>query len=250
MLEINQIYNMDCLLGIQKMLEHGIRVDLIVTDPPYYIKSTKAGGHSELARSIQPMNDQLAQNKLTVGIADVYLKAMWDVMKVPNIYIWCNGAQIPQHIDFFVRQRKCKMEIIIWRKTNATPLFCNKYLSDKEYCLYFRRGAYCQPLSYDKAKTVYDLPINIKDKRAYAHPTVKPLPIIRNLVENSSREGGLVLDPFMGSGTTAVACKELNRNFIGFENNPDYHAASLKRLAATFQAKENSYEISDKRKAV
>lgn len=143
LLRINQIYNMDCLLGIQKMLEHGIQVDLIVADPPYYIKSTKAGGHSELARSIQPMNDQLAQNKLTVGIADVYLKAMWDVMKVPNIYIWCNGTQIPQHIDFFVRQRKCKMEIIIWRKTNATPLFCNKYLSDKEYCLYFRRGAYC-----------------------------------------------------------------------------------------------------------
>ena len=67
-MRINQIYNMDCLLGIQKMLEHGIQVDLIVADPPYYIKSTKAGGHSELARSIQPMNDQLAQNKLTVGI--------------------------------------------------------------------------------------------------------------------------------------------------------------------------------------
>ena len=142
---INQIYNMDCLLGIQKMLEHGIQVDLIVADPPYYIKSTKAGGHSELSRSIQPMNDQLAQNKLTAGIDDVYLKAMWDVMKVPNIYIWCNGAQIPQYIDFFVKQRKCKMDMIIWRKTNATPLFCNKYLSDKEYCLYFRRGAYCQP---------------------------------------------------------------------------------------------------------
>ena len=100
------------------------------------------------------------------------------------------------------------------------------------YCLYFRRGAYCQPLSYDKAKTVYDLPINAKDKRLYGHPTIKPLPIIRNLVENSSREGALVLDPFMGSGTTAVACKELNRNFIGFEINPDYHAASLQRLAA------------------
>ena len=232
MLKINQIYNMDCLLGIQKMLEHGIQTDLIVTDPPYFIKSTKAGGHSELARSIQPMNDQLAQNKLTAGIDDVYLKAMWDVMKVPNIYIWCNGAQIPQYIDFFVKQRKCKMDMIIWRKTNATPLFCNKYLSDKEYCLYFRRGAYCRPLSYDKAKTVYDLPINAKDKRLYGHPTIKSLPIIRNLVENSSREGALVLDPFMGSGTTAVACKELNRNFIGFEINPDYHAASLQRLAA------------------
>lgn len=79
---------------------------------------------------------------------------------------------------------------------------------------------------------MYDLPINIKDKRAYAHPTVKPLPIIRNLVENSSREGGLVLDPFMGSGTTAVACKELKRNFIGFEINKDYWEASRTRLAS------------------
>ena len=95
-----------------------------------------------------------------------------------------------------------------------------------------------------------NLCINIKDKRAYDHPTVKPLPIIRNLVENSSREGALVLDPFMGSGTTAVACKELNRNFIGFEINPDYHAASLQRLAVTFQAKENRYEIPDQRNAI
>lgn len=124
MLKINRIYTMDCLLGIQKMLEQNMQVDLIVTDPPYFIKSTKAGG------SIQPINNYFAQNRLTVGIEEVYLKAMWDVMKVPNIYLWCNGAQIPQYIDFFVRQRKCKMDIIIWRKTNATPLFCNKYLSD------------------------------------------------------------------------------------------------------------------------
>ena len=263
MLKINQIYQMNCLLGIQKMLEQNMQVDLIVTDPPYFIKSTKAGGKSELARSIQPMNDELSQNKLTGGIEDVYLKAMWDVMKVPNIYIWCNGAQIPQYIDFFVRQRKCKMDIIVWRKTNATPLFCNKYLSDKEYCLYFRRGAYCQPPTYEQAKTVYELPINIKDKRLYGHPTVKPLPIVRNLVENSSKKGYLVLDPFIlrcrsvafgcasacGSGTTAVACKELGRNFIGFEINPDYHAASLKRLAATIPT-EVKDEISYQRRAV
>ena len=249
MLKIN-LYNVDCLLGIQKMLEQNMQVDLIVTDPPHFIKSTKAGGKSELARSIQPMNDQLAQNRLTVGIEEVYLKAMWDVMKVPNIYLWCNGAQIPQYIDFFVRQRKCKMDIIIWRKTNATPLFCNKYLSDKEYCLYFRRGAYCQPPTYEQAKTVYDLPINIKDKRAYNHPTVKPLSIIRNLVENSSKEGALVLDPFMGSGTTAVACRELKRNFIGFEINPEYHAASLKWLAAPIQSEVKTYEIPYQRQAI
>ena len=232
MLFINEIYNMHCLDGIQQMLEQTMQVDLIVTDPPYLIKSTKAGGRSELARSIQPMNDELAKNNLTVGIEDVYLKAMWDVMKIPNIYIWCNGALLPQYIEFFVNKRKCKMDIIVWHKTNAMPLFHNKYLSDKEYCLYFRRGAYCNPNTYTKAKTVYEFPLNVKDKRLYNHPTVKPLPIIRNLVENSSKPGYLVLDPFMGSGTTAVAAKELGRNYIGFEINKDYFEASQRRLAS------------------
>lgn len=239
MLELNQVYNMDCLSGIEQMLKQGIYADLIVTDPPYFIKSTRAGGKSELARSIQPMNDELQNGNLTVGIDDTYLQAMWDVMRTPNIYVWCNGAQIPQYIDFFVKKHKCKMDIIVWHKTNATPLFCNKYLSDKEYCLYFRRGAYCQPQSYKTATTVYELPINAKDKRLYGHPTIKPLPIIRNLVANSSKQGQLVLDPFMGSGTTAVACKEQGRNFIGFEINPDYTETCAKRLAATIPYSED-----------
>lgn len=232
MLEINNVYNMDCLFGIRQMIAQGLKVDLIVTDPPYFIRSTRAGGKSELARSIQPMNDELQNNNLTVGIDESHLEAMWDVMKKPNIYIWCNGAQIPQYIDFFVKKKKCKMDIIVWRKTNATPLFCNKYLSDKEYCMYFRKGGYCQPQSYEKAKTVYDLPINIKDKRLYGHPTIKPLSIIRNLVETSSKTNSLVLDPFIGSGTTAVACKELGRNYIGFEIDAAYHTKCLERLAA------------------
>ena len=63
MLKTNQIYNMDCLLGIQKMLEHGIQADLIVTDPPYFIKSTKAGGHSELARSESAEHLHLVQRR-------------------------------------------------------------------------------------------------------------------------------------------------------------------------------------------
>ena len=108
MLTINRVYNIDCLSGIEQMLKQGIYADLIVTDPPYFIKSTRAGGKSELARSIQPMNDELLSGNLTTGIEDVYLKAMWDVMKAPNIYLWCNGAQIPQYIDFFVKRTNAK----------------------------------------------------------------------------------------------------------------------------------------------
>lgn len=232
MFELNTIYNMDCLYGMRLMKEQGITPSLIIADPPYLIKNTKPGSKSELSKSIQGMNDEIKNGGLTDGITEEYLEAMWALMKVPNLYIWCNGAQIPQYLDFFVTRRKCSFDILIWNKTNATPLFHNKYLTDKEYLLYFRRGGYCMPVSYDAARTVYYQPINIKDKRKYGHPTIKPLNIISNLVLNSSREGDVVLDPFMGSGTTAEACKRHKRKYIGFETNKKHHEASLDRLAS------------------
>lgn len=71
-----------------------------------------------------------------------------------------------------------------------------------------------KPNSYEDATTIWHRPSNFKDNKKYGHPTIKPLDIISTLVRNSSKEGELVLDPFMGSGTTAVACKMQNRNFI------------------------------------
>ena len=115
-------------------------VDLVVTDPPYLIESTKSGSKSILAKSIQKMNNQLAQGVLTVGINNTILEELVRVMKKINIYIWCNHKQIPQYLEYFVTRLGCKFDILIWNKTNATPLFNNKYLTDKEYCLYFRRG--------------------------------------------------------------------------------------------------------------
>lgn len=205
-------------------------VDLIVTDPPYLIENTKAGGHSNLAKSIQGMNDELANGILTQGINEEILDEFMRVMKVPNIYIWCNHKQIPMYLDYFVNKHKCSFDIIIWVKTNAMPLFNNKYLTDKEYCLYFRKDAYCNPQSYEEAKTVYFQPINISDKQLFEHTTIKPINIIRTLIKNSSKENDIVLDCFMGSGTTAVACQETNRQFIGFEISEKWCKVANDRL--------------------
>ncbi|NBH73603.1 site-specific DNA-methyltransferase [Clostridiaceae bacterium] len=101
------------------------------------------------------------------------------------------------------------------------------------YLVCFRKGGYCQPDSYEKAKTVYFQPINIYDKKDYPHPTIKPLNIIKNLIENSSRPGDLVLDPFLGSGTTAAACLELGRAYLGYEINPEYFGIAEKRILDT-----------------
>ena len=205
-------------------------IDLVIIDPPYLIQETNGGTRTRLAKSIRKMNQEIKNKKLTEGINTEILHDLVRVMKKINIYIWCNHKQIPEYLDYFAKELNCKFDILIWNKTNATPLYNNKYLTDKEYCLYFRKNGYCNPNTYEEAKTVYYMPININDKTKYKHPTIKPIKIIKTLIKNSSKEGEIVLDCFSGSGTTCVTAKELNRNFIGIEIDPEYHKISLDRL--------------------
>ena len=225
---LNVIYNEDCLIGIKKIPDKSI--DLVITDPPYKINNHCAGGNTNLSDNLNKYNQELYDSKLTKGYNYKILDELLRVMKKINIYIFCNGEQIPFYIDYFMLQRKCKMDIIIWNKTNALPLFNNKYLTDKEYCLYFRKGGYCCPQNYDDAKTVFYYPINIKDKRKWKHPMIKPELLIRKLIRNSSKEKDVILDCFMGSGTTAICCIKENRNFIGFEIDKNFYETSLKRI--------------------
>lgn len=66
-------------------------------------------------------------------------------------------------------------------------------------------------MCYNDAKKLYISPIN-RENKIYNHPTIKPLPFVKSMLSNSTKPGFIVLDPFMGSGTTGVACKELNRD--------------------------------------
>lgn len=225
---IGKITCADCL-DILKQLPDKC-VDLVLTDPPYLIKNTTAGGKSNFAKSIQNMNNEIKNANITDGVSLDFCKEIIRLQDKINCYIWCNKAQIIDYLDFFVNQNGCGFDILCWQKDNAMPTFNNKYLTDKEYCLYFRKGGYCQPKNYESAKTIFHEPINIKDKNAFGHPTIKPLNIFQTLIENSSKENDLVLDCFSGSGTTAVACHNLKRRFICIEKDPEYWKASCERL--------------------
>lgn len=133
-------------------------------------------------------------------------------------------------MDYFVKKHKCNFEIIIWGKTDPTPFTCGHYLKDKEYCLLFwGKGAKLNG-SFETMKTIYMSKKNKSDGKLFNHPTIKPLEIIKNLIINSSNEGDTILDCFMGSGTTGVACKELNRNFIGMEIDEEYYKIAVNRI--------------------
>ncbi|MEZ8400736.1 site-specific DNA-methyltransferase [Vibrio splendidus] len=223
-----KLINKDCLPVLKGMPSNS--VDLIVIDPPYEIKNTKTGSKSELNRSFQKVNNELVSQQLTEGFDIKILDELVRINRKVNMYIFCNKAQLLMYMNYFVAERGCNFDLIKWVKTNAVPTFNNKYLTDTEYCIYVRNGGYCKPSSYDDAKTLYHQPINIKDKRKYGHPTIKPLPLLEKLIRNSSQEGDTVLDCFMGSGSTGVACKKLQRHFIGIEINKEYFELSNQRI--------------------
>lgn len=220
----------DCLQVMKGMPSKSI--DLIVTDPPYEVSATNLGGTINNVKKLnKSLNDLVVANIANGYDIDVIGEEFMRVMKEPNIYVWCNKVQIPAYFNFYVNKHKCKFEIICWHKTNALPTYSNKYLSDTEYLLYFRKGkGKCFPQNYEDAKTFYIAPINHADKKKYGHPTIKPLDITTKIIRNSSRSGDIILDPFMGSGTTGVACKKLGREFIGIEIDEKYYDLACKRI--------------------
>lgn len=121
-----------------------------------------------------------------------------------------------------------------WYKTNPTP-FNNVYLKDKEMALYIYNKSPVDCLSgMEHRKTIYKMTNNSSNGRCDEfvswHPTPKPIGIIKQMIEKHSNKGDIVLDIFSGSGTTAIAAKQLDRNFIAIELDKEFHKKSMERL--------------------
>ena len=227
-----KLFNEDSLVLMKDMIERNIKVDLILTDPPYEIGTVNGGGSVNTKKGFsKSLKEGIEKANIIKGFDYNSFFDSWDKLQDNiNIYVFCNKKQIPIYMNRYVNEKKCTFNILFWHKNNALPTYSNKYLSDCEYILHFRKGAKCKPQSYKDAQTVYFGSINHKDKKKYGHPTVKPLDLVERFIRNSSKEGDLVFDPFMGSGTTAVACKNLKRNFIGSEIEKKWFEVSKTRL--------------------
>lgn len=222
-MELDVIYNRDCIEGIKELPDKSI--DLIIMDPPYAFQRLDGGGG--LGSTNRDYYGELTDmaNGITNDMLDIILKKM----KAINIYIWCNKSQLRQFFDYF-EDRGCFVDLLTWHKTNPIPTCSQKYLSDTEYLFFAKEQGVKIYGSYETKRKWYVSSLNTDDKKRYGHPTVKPLDIIKNLIINSSNEGDVVLDPFIGSGTTAVASKLLNRHYIGYEINPEYHKIAVDRV--------------------
>lgn len=200
---------------------------MIYVDIPYLI-SHGGGGSSPLSKRIQREFEKDLIN-IKDGVDYSILEEFVRVMKKINCFIWCSKEQIFDLLKFFIF-KKCKFEIIVWCKTNPTPATNNVWLPDMEYCLYFKEKGVKLNNGYDLKHKYYISGLNVKDKKKYEHPTIKPLEFVKKHILHTTQEGDTVLDCFMGSGTTGVACKETNRNFIGIEIDKKYFEIAKNRI--------------------
>jgi DNA modification methylase len=240
--KLNEIYNEDSYKAIKDIPDKSI--DLIYTDPPYQFGTFNKGSFGER----NPLITEDTKNsieKISNGIDYNILNEFVRVMKFIHIYIWCNDKQIIDYFNFFVNKYNCDYKVLGWIKSNPMPMFNKRMLDDVEYCLLFtekNRTMFRGCCSFDNSFKFYHEPINIKDKNLYNHPTIKPLLCVKNHIEKATKKDDILFDPFLGSGTTCVAAKELGRKYIGFEIDKKYFKIAKDRLDGMNQIERNLIE--------
>lgn len=202
----------DCLELMKAIPDASI--DMVLTDIPYGAVSRSSNGLRNLDK----------------GVADVetfslesFLPQVDRVAK-GSVLIFCGKEQFSPIYRYFAT-RKGSVRAIVWEKTNPSPMNGQHlYLSGVELAVWFKKkgatfNAFCK-------NTVFRTPAG----RNRFHPTEKNLNLITELLLDNTAEGGTVLDPCMGSGTTGIACVNTGRRFIGIELDPGFFEIAKARI--------------------
>lgn len=222
----NNIYLGDCYELIKHIPDKSI--DCIYTDIPYKFDDG-GSGNGRIALQVKKMKQELQDNGIWNGIDYSIFAEFRRVMKNINCFIWCSKEQIYPILDWWVKNTNCTYQILTWNKTNPVPMCNGNWLSDIEYCLYFNRGTKLNDGIEHKSKW-YTSPINVKDKAIFEHPTIKPKELVERHLKHCTQTNDIVLDPFMGSGTTCVSAQEIGRKFIGMEISEKWFKIAQDRL--------------------
>lgn len=223
-MDINKIYLGDAYELIKAIPDKSI--DCIYTDIPYLIDN-HGFGKSELGDRMKQKTREL--KSIDKGIDFSILNEFIRVLKKINIMIWCSKLQIIELLNYFDNY-KCRFEIIVWCKTNPSPTVNNVWLPDIEYCLYFREKGVKLNDGYELKSKYYVSPLNIDDKSIFNHPTIKPIELVKRHLLHTTQPNDIILDCFVGSGTTCLAAKQLGRNYIGMEIDEKWHKIATDRL--------------------
>ncbi|ATD31151.1 DNA methyltransferase [Macrococcus sp. IME1552] len=223
-------------------------IDMIFADPPYFLSS---GGFSNSGGKMVSVDKGDWDKNLTFEEKHEFnrkwLQKCFKALTLDGT-IWISGTLHNIYsIGFALEQEGYKIiNNITWQKSNPPPsLGCRNFTHSTETILWAKKDLkkakhffnydLMKSLNNDKQmKDVWTGSLTPPSEKSFGkHPTQKPLYVLEKIIKASTKEGDLILDPFMGSGTTGVASRKLNRKFIGFEQEKEYIELSKERILNT-----------------
>jgi len=254
---LNTIIHGDCIEELQKIPSNS--VDLIFADPPYFMQTDGSLIRAEgtVFDGVDDDWDKFDDYKQYDAFCNAWLKECKRVLKKDGA-IWVIGAfqniyrigYIMQNLGFWI------LNDVVWSKPNPVPNFKGTRFTNANeimlWCSKSKKAKYTFNYKTMKAlnegkqmKSVWNISICIGNERIKgedgkkAHNTQKPEKLLTNVILSSSKVGDVVLDPFMGSGTTAAIAKLTGRQFIGIEREPKYIELAQNRIDNTITDKDN-----------
>ena len=211
-----KLINGDAINAMKTLQDESI--DLIITDPPYKVTARgNAGNSGGMMQSKLSMQGKIFKYNDIKPIE--YILSFYRLLKDgSHCYIMTNHVNLQEMLNTATGCGFNFIKSLIWNKGNK--IMGQFYMSQFEYILFFRKGR-AKKINNCGTADILNIP-NKKTKGVDGkniHDTEKPVELMKILVENSSQEGELVLDPFMGIGAVCIACKELDENYYNIAYN-------------------------------
>jgi len=227
-----KLYNENCMKIMSEMKDG--EVDLIVSDPPYKVTTRGSSGHGKvggmLLKDEYKNGNVFNHNNTPVSEwADEFYRVLKDGS---HCYIMTNQVNLIEFLNTLTGVGFHFVKSLIWMKDNK--IMSHSYMSQFEYILFFRKGAFKKINNCGTSDIIQVDNIKIKDPTGgNLHDTEKPVKLLEILIGNSTNEGELVFDPFMGIGSAGIASKKLERDFIGCELDEKYFNIAKDRIENT-----------------
>lgn len=228
-----QIYNADAYEKVKELQELGLKVDHIITDPPYNISKDN---------NFQTMRNPRAGVDFGIwdrGRFDLYswIPQYASLLNANgSMVIFCSYRFISYIIDVLESEesRMIVKDVLVWQKANPMPRNINRrYVQDMEFAIWAvkknAKWVFNKPDDKPYLRGLFTTSL-VSGREKLGHPTQKSIKLMEDIVLIHTNSNDLILDPFMGSGSTGEAALRNGRRFIGIEYEKDYFMMAEKRL--------------------
>lgn len=228
----------DCVLylGDSRELTAPGDVAVVFTDPPYGMAygGGRAAGSTPKGARVKAHGEIVGDRTTGADLTALVRDALRTVPAAVETYVCFTWRTYGEFHRALVELGRTPDACLVWNK-GSIGLGTARYRPQHEFVFYHGGGAWYGDKAQSDVWDVARAHVGASGRsEGYEHPTQKPVPLVTKALLNSSRRGDLVYDPFMGSGTTGVACAQLGRRFVGCEIDPKYHDLARRRIEEAY----------------